>query len=133
MNALLNQIIPGPVKIAVIGSGCSVATEATADISHYFNITHVRNIHCQLYKTRLRSANNYSFYLLIYIPFLAHRSLVCPPPQGWQTGSSFVTISSWYQLKHPLHLPTLVSFDSMSGRELGLLCRMRTSLQWYES
>ena len=38
------------MKIAVIGSGCSVATEATADISHYFNITHVRNI---LYSIRL--------------------------------------------------------------------------------
>ena len=42
MDALFNQIIPGPVKIAVIGSGCSVATEATADISHYYNITHVK-------------------------------------------------------------------------------------------
>ena len=44
LDALFNQIIPGPVKIAVIGSGCSVATEATADISHYYNITQVRNI-----------------------------------------------------------------------------------------
>ena len=50
LNTLFNQIIPGPVKIAVIGSGCSVATEATADISHYYNITHVRNI---LYSIRL--------------------------------------------------------------------------------
>ena len=50
LNALFNQIIPGPVKLAVIGSGCSVATEATADISHYYNITHVRNI---LYSIRL--------------------------------------------------------------------------------
>ena len=42
LDALFNQLIPAPVKIAVIGSGCSVATEATADISHYYNITHVR-------------------------------------------------------------------------------------------
>ena len=63
MNALFNQIIPGPVKIAVIGSGCSVATEATADISHYFNITHVRNI---LYSIRLV----YDQLILIVCQFL---------------------------------------------------------------
>ena len=28
-------------KIAVIDSGCSLATEAIAEISHYYNITHV--------------------------------------------------------------------------------------------
>jgi len=42
LNAFFNQIISGPVKIAVIGSGCSVATEPTAEISHYYNITQVR-------------------------------------------------------------------------------------------
>ena len=34
---------PGAVpKIAVIGCGCSVATEPVAEISHHWNITHVR-------------------------------------------------------------------------------------------
>ena len=28
-------------KIAVIGCGCSTATEPVAEISHYWNITHV--------------------------------------------------------------------------------------------
>lgn len=27
--------------VALVGSGCSIATEATAEISHYFNITEV--------------------------------------------------------------------------------------------
>ena len=31
-----------PVKYALIGGGCSVATEPTADISHFYNITQVR-------------------------------------------------------------------------------------------
>ena len=42
LNAFFDQIISGPVKIAMIGSGCSVATEPTAEVSHYYNITHVR-------------------------------------------------------------------------------------------
>ena len=28
-------------KVALIESGCSVATEATAEISHYYDIVHV--------------------------------------------------------------------------------------------
>lgn len=28
-------------KIALIGSGCSLATEPTAEVSHYYNISHV--------------------------------------------------------------------------------------------
>lgn len=30
-----------PVKLALIGGGCSVATEPTADVSHFYNITQV--------------------------------------------------------------------------------------------
>ena len=41
LHAFYNQVIPGPVKIAMIGSGCSVATEPTAENSPYYNITHV--------------------------------------------------------------------------------------------
>ena len=53
MDAFYNQIISAPVKIALIGSGCSVATEPTAENSHYYNITHVRkNMHTVVqYKT----------------------------------------------------------------------------------
>ena len=42
LDAFYNQIISAPVKIALIGSGCSIATEPTAENSHYYNITHVR-------------------------------------------------------------------------------------------
>ena len=41
LDAFFDQIIPGPTKLAVIGSGCSVATEPTAEVSHYYNITQV--------------------------------------------------------------------------------------------
>jgi len=30
-----------PTKIAVMGAGCSVATEPTAEISHFYNMTQV--------------------------------------------------------------------------------------------
>ena len=35
------QIFEEPVKIAWFGSGCSLATEPTAEVSHYYNITQV--------------------------------------------------------------------------------------------
>ena len=42
LDALHSQILHEPRKLAVIGSGCSVATEAGAEVSHYYNITQVR-------------------------------------------------------------------------------------------
>ena len=42
LDGLFKQLFQPPQeKVALIGSGCSVATEATAEISHYYNITHV--------------------------------------------------------------------------------------------
>ena len=41
LNALHYQVLHEPKKLAVIGSGCSVATEPAAEVSHYFNITQV--------------------------------------------------------------------------------------------
>ena len=41
LDAFFKQILQEPVKISWIGSGCSVATEPTAEISHYYNITQV--------------------------------------------------------------------------------------------
>ena len=41
LDAFFQQILQDPVKISWIGSGCSVATEPTAEISHYYNITQV--------------------------------------------------------------------------------------------
>ena len=40
-NALFNQMLLGPTKVALIGSGCSVATEPTAEVSQYYNLTQV--------------------------------------------------------------------------------------------
>ena len=42
LDALHSQILHEPRKLAVVGSGCSVATEAGAEVSHYYNITQVR-------------------------------------------------------------------------------------------
>ena len=41
LSGFFQQIVPGPTKVAMIGAGCSVATEPVADISHFYNITHV--------------------------------------------------------------------------------------------
>ena len=41
LDALFKQIISPVHKVGIMGSGCSVATEPTAEISHYYNITQV--------------------------------------------------------------------------------------------
>ena len=92
MFALFDQIIPGPGKIAVIGSGCSVATEPTAEVSHFYNITQVRlcqwvqsgtimilpsaNCHLQVFHCLPRYIT-----ITIPLPFSPHFSL---PPSSMQ-------------------------------------------------
>ena len=41
LKAFITQILHEPTKLAVIGSGCSPATEPTAELSHFYNITQV--------------------------------------------------------------------------------------------
>ena len=41
LDAFFEGIQSEPVKLAVIGSGCSVATEPVAEISHRWNISQV--------------------------------------------------------------------------------------------
>ena len=43
LNAFLSDFLlePDPVKIALIGCGCSVATESVAEISHLWNVSQV--------------------------------------------------------------------------------------------
>jgi len=45
LDGFFKQIIQDPVKISWIGSGCSVATEPTAELSHYYNVTQVISFH----------------------------------------------------------------------------------------
>ena len=40
-DAFLKNVSVDADKIAVIGTGCSIATEAVAEISSFWNITHV--------------------------------------------------------------------------------------------
>ena len=41
LNAFHHQVFEEPTKIGIIGSGCSVSTEPTASISHYYNLVQV--------------------------------------------------------------------------------------------
>ena len=41
LDGLFTQLWTGPKKLALLGAGCSVATEPTAEISHYYNIAQV--------------------------------------------------------------------------------------------
>jgi hypothetical protein len=40
-RVFLQQVMTGEDKVAVIGCGCSMATESVAQISGFWNITHV--------------------------------------------------------------------------------------------
>lgn len=42
LDQFINQVSEPPVKIAAIGGGCSLATEPTAGISHYWQIPQVQ-------------------------------------------------------------------------------------------
>ena len=41
LEALTSQLFYPPTKIGVLGSGCSVATEPTAEVSRFYNVTQV--------------------------------------------------------------------------------------------
>ena len=43
LDAFFEGIQSSPIKLAVIGSGCSVATEPVAEISHRWNISQVND------------------------------------------------------------------------------------------
>ena len=45
-RTLFSQLRENRTKIAAIGSGCSLATEPTAEISHFWNIPQVIAINC---------------------------------------------------------------------------------------
>ena len=41
LEGLFTQLNSSRQKVSLIGSGCSLATEATAEISHYYNVPQV--------------------------------------------------------------------------------------------
>ena len=41
LTSFFSQIRTPPIKVGWVGSGCSVATEPTAEVSQFYNITQV--------------------------------------------------------------------------------------------
>ena len=44
LQAVHTELHQPPTKIGIIGSGCSVATEPTAEVSRHYNLTHVSGL-----------------------------------------------------------------------------------------
>ena len=44
LQAVHTELLQPPTKIGIIGSGCSVATEPSAEVSRYYNLTQVSGI-----------------------------------------------------------------------------------------
>ena len=60
LKELFTQVLHEPVKLALIGSGCSVATEPTAEVSHYYNISQVSVLTNASFPLRLLNERTYS-------------------------------------------------------------------------
>ena len=61
LGNLFSQLLQGPHQmIALIGSGCSAANDATAEISHYYNITHVNSLRMLGVWMRMMDSLNFS-------------------------------------------------------------------------
>ena len=41
LQAVHTELLQPPTKIGIVGSGCSVATEPSAEVSRYYNLTQV--------------------------------------------------------------------------------------------
>ena len=50
LDAFVKQIVQYPVKIGWIGSGCSLATEPTAEITQHYNITQVQPYYAHIWE-----------------------------------------------------------------------------------
>lgn len=48
INSFFLEMIPSPIKVGWVGSGCAVATEPTAELTQFYNITQVL-IYCHVY------------------------------------------------------------------------------------
>ena len=70
LDAFFQEIQSPPVKLAIIGCGCSVATEPVAAISHHWNISHVRHIFsidkCTIYEDKIFFCS-YHNYTVVHI------------------------------------------------------------------
>jgi hypothetical protein len=44
LQAVHTELLQPPTKIGIIGSGCSVATEPSAEVSRYYNLTQVSSL-----------------------------------------------------------------------------------------
>ena len=66
LDALFKHIISPVYKVGIMGSGCSVATEPTAEISHYYNITQV-----------MSNFFVYKILSIFVIFFLKHVDIMC--------------------------------------------------------
>ena len=44
LDAFFTQLFESPRAVAAVGAGCSIATEALAEVAHYYNFSVVRKI-----------------------------------------------------------------------------------------
>ena len=107
-------------KLAVIGAGCSLATEPTAEISHQFNITQV----CQCIPCTIR--HNFQIHVLNAV--LACSSRVLQLLLHFRTERDLESIFNCSQVWWTLLTATLVYSDTTDGSMLHSLCRKRISL-----
>lgn len=72
IDSFFREMIPSPIKVGWVGSGCAVATEPTAELSQFYNITQVLlllHVYSQCLPTLTSHALfPYSSLVLLYLP-----------------------------------------------------------------
>ena len=75
LRAIHVQFFNPPTKIAAIGSGCSIATEASAEVSHFYNITQVGARYI-MHELVIMPVNNIYTYQLLLLSITSDLSYI---------------------------------------------------------
>jgi len=84
-NAMFEQLYRMPPKLLVLGAGCSAVTEATAQVSHLWNLVQVRDalssLSASIYFFCLwpRKAGESAFRTTTPLPHNYHNAMTPPP------------------------------------------------------
>ena len=65
LNAFIADAFSGPDRIALIGCGCSVATEPVAEVSHFWNISQVKCLYWTASATTIPRQALFICYLIL--------------------------------------------------------------------
>ena len=61
IDSFFREMIPAPTKVGWVGSGCSIATDPTTELTHFYNITQVYRLGYHVLHN-----NNYAYCVTLF-------------------------------------------------------------------